>query len=496
MEKAKVFIVEDDGIIAMDIERRLKSFGYGVVGTEAYGDNTFHKVKKNKPDLVLMDIALRGEMDGIEVADQIRTRFNIPVVFITAFMDEEMLERAKLTLPFGYILKPFEDREVRTTIEMALYTSKIDAERRQTEEDLRIHQVELENQNEELRQAQLELQAARDKYTDLYDFAPVGYITASDKGLIIEANLTCAKMLGMERSFLVGKLFSKFIAYADQDAFYFHQKNLFETKTKQTCELILIKKDLTQFSAQLECIHIEDAEGNINQIRTAITDISERKQAEDKIKASLKEKEVLLREIHHRVKSNMQVIISLLRLQADRIKDKQYADMFKESQARIKSMSLIHEKLYQTKDFANIDFGEHVKSFLNGLFVSHGVDTNKIRLNIEIKDMLLDLENAIPCGLIINELVSNSLKHAFPRKGEGNINIILQSVTENEIELIVSDDGIGFPEDMDYKNTDTMGLQLLRVLAEHQLGGKIELKKKEGTQFNIKFKRAKYKSRI
>ncbi|MEE8430466.1 MAG: histidine kinase dimerization/phosphoacceptor domain -containing protein [Candidatus Desulfatibia sp.] len=221
-----------------------------------------------------------------------------------------------------------------------------------------------------------------------------------------------------------------------------------------------------------------------------------RKRAEDQTKASLREKEILLREIHHRVKNNMQVIISLLRLQADKIEDKTYADMFKEGEDRIRSMALIHEQLYQSKDFANIDFGEYIKSLAKALFTSHGVDTNRVRLNTEIKDASLDLENAIPCGLIINELVSNSLKHAFPQERKGNISVGFRLINKDEFEITVSDDGIGIPEELDLNNTDSMGWYLVRILVERQLDGKIEIIRKQGTQFHIQFKRTNYKSRI
>ncbi len=240
---------------------------------------------------------------------------------------------------------------------------------------------------------------------------------------------------------------------------------------------------------------LKNLDGSISKLEI-FRDITEIKRTEGQIKASLKEKEVLLREIHHRVKNNMQLIISLLRLQADKIEDKKYADMFKDSQDRIKTMSLIHEKLYQTKDFANINFGEHIKSLVDGLFVSHGVDTNKVKLNIDIKDVSIDLENAIPCGLIINELVSNSLKYAFPQGREGKISIDLRPFNEDELELTVRDDGVGISEDLDIEKTDTMGLTLVKVLAGHQLNGKIDLDRTEGTQFNIKFKRTAHKPRI
>jgi two-component sensor histidine kinase len=225
-------------------------------------------------------------------------------------------------------------------------------------------------------------------------------------------------------------------------------------------------------------------------------DITERKLSEEKIKTSLKEKEVLLAEVHHRVKNNMQVIISLLRLQAKRIEDKKYADIFMEAEDRIRSMALIHEQLYQSQDFANIDFGEYAKSLVKGLFISHGVDPSKIRFNVDIKDVSFDLESAVPCGLIISELVSNSLKHAFPRGKEGQISVELRPVSEAELELMVSDDGVGIPEDLDIEQTDTMGLNLVKLLAEHQLDGKITLNRTQGTQIHIKFKRAAYEPRI
>lgn len=214
--------------------------------------------------------------------------------------------------------------------------------------------------------------------------------------------------------------------------------------------------DKARFYYEIRYNPIYDEKNEIIGTTSFAQNITERKQAEEKIKKSLKEKELLLREIHHRVKNNMQVIISLLRLQADKIEDKKYADMFNESQNRIKSMSLIHEKLYQTKDFANINFGEYVKSFVDDLFVSHGVDAHKIRMDMKISGVFLDLENAIPCGLIINELVSNSLKHAFPQQKEGNIIVGFQEISENELELTVIDDGIGMSKDLDIEKAESM----------------------------------------
>jgi PAS domain S-box-containing protein len=220
-------------------------------------------------------------------------------------------------------------------------------------------------------------------------------------------------------------------------------------------------------------------------------DITERKRAEEQIRASLKEKEVLLKEIHHRVKNNLQVISSLLYLQSKNIQDSQTFEMFQESQNRVRSMALVHERLYQSPDLTRIDFAEYVRSLANHLFRSYGVNTNVIKLKINVDDVFLGVDTAIPCGLIINELVSNSLKHAFPDGGEGEVRIELRA-DDGQLMLMVSDNGVGFPQDLDFRDTGSLGLQLVNTLVE-QIEGTIELDRSDGTAFRIAF--AELKSR-
>jgi len=210
-------------------------------------------------------------------------------------------------------------------------------------------------------------------------------------------------------------------------------------------------------------------------------DITERKKAEEKIKASLQEKEVLLQEVHHRVKNNMQIISSLLDLQSRHIKDEQALEIFKNSQNRIRSIGLIHERLYQSKDLAKVDFTEYAQSLTGHLFSSYGINPEAIKSKLKIKDVFLDINTAIPCALIINELVSNSLKHAFPEGKKGEIKIITHPLNKSEIELIVSDNGVGIPKEVDFRNTETLGLQ-------DQLHGDIKLDRTRGTTFHIRFK--------
>ena len=224
-----------------------------------------------------------------------------------------------------------------------------------------------------------------------------------------------------------------------------------------------------------------------------LRDITERKRAEEKIKTSLQEKEVLLREVHHRVKNNIQIISSLLRLQMQYIEDKTSIEMIKECQNRIKSMALIHEKLYQSENLANINFGEYIEALVQGLVRSYGVSAARIAAKIEVGDISLDIDTAIPCGLIINELVSNALKHAFPNGRKGEIIVALRSVNEH-IELTVSDNGVGIPKDIDFETTDSLGLHLATILAEDQLEGEINLDRSKGTTFQIRFKEQRRKN--
>lgn len=229
-------------------------------------------------------------------------------------------------------------------------------------------------------------------------------------------------------------------------------------------------------------------------------EISERKRVEEQIKASLKEKVLLLQEVHHRVKNNMQIVSSMLNLQADSIQNLEAIEMFKECQGRIKSMALIHENLYKSKDMTKIDYNEYIIDLSDSLFRSYGVNASKISLKTDIENVWLGVDAGIPCGLIINELVSNSLKHAFPEdkdcnernKTKNEIKISLRYIDADMIELIVNDSGIGIPGDMDFKNTESLGLQLVTMLAEDQLQGKIDLDRtRRGATFIIRFKEKK-----
>jgi PAS domain S-box-containing protein len=218
-----------------------------------------------------------------------------------------------------------------------------------------------------------------------------------------------------------------------------------------------------------------------------IRDITSLMEAQDQLKASLSEKEILIKEIHHRVKNNLQVISGLLNLQAYHITDPAGREVYKESQNRVITMALIHEELYQSTDLARVHFGGYIRNLCENLMISYGVDRDRIRLIVDAQRIDMVVDTAIPCGLIINELITNALKHAFPDGRGGEVSLTFRELEDEQYQLIISDDGIGMPEGMDSGKTGSLGMQLVRVLVE-QLGGALEIERGEGTTFRITFK--------
>jgi PAS domain S-box-containing protein len=229
--------------------------------------------------------------------------------------------------------------------------------------------------------------------------------------------------------------------------------------------------------------------GTIREISCLAHEITDKKLVDRQIRQSLKEKEVLLKEVHHRVKNNLQVISSILNLQSSYVKDQNTLNILRESQNRIKSMSFIHESLYQTKNFSSINFSEYILNLSKNLVHSYQIYGNLVELEHDLGDVHLNLDQAIPCGLIINELVSNALKYAFTEDSGGKLYIGIKEKA-NTILLEVEDNGVGLPDGFDYKNTESLGLQLVVTLVE-QLDGELELKTKKGTKYLITFDRQK-----
>ncbi|MGB8951747.1 MAG: PAS domain S-box protein [Candidatus Aminicenantales bacterium] len=332
------------------------------------------------------------------------------------------------------------------------------------------------------------------RYRDLIEAARDAIFTLSPLGVFTSANRASEMITGWSTQEWIGKPFTDLLDPDDISVSIERFKALLVGRMGEPIEVNLRTKKGDKVPVELYATP-QMKEGKIIGILGIARDITHRKQAEEQIRRSLKEKEVLLREIHHRVKNNMQVISSLLRLQAEQISDANFREMLNASQSRIRSMALVHEKLYKSKDLSHINFFDYIQSLAAHLFQFNQVRQDLIQLKINVGNVFLDIQTAIPCGLIINELISNSLKHAFPGVQNGEIVVELHPLEEHMFRMAVRDNGVGLPKDMDIRNPKYFGLQIVIMLVE-QLEGSVEVQREGGTTFKIVFKELKYKSRL
>lgn len=367
--------------------------------------------------------------------------------------------------------------------------------------------------------AEQSMRESEEKYRELIEQAADGIFIGDPKGNFIEVNSFACELSGYTKKELLKMNMSQFFAKSELKRKPLRYDLLINGDIIVK-ERTLTRKDGTRITIEMNTKHMSNGNyqaimRNINerkraedmlfqyqeeleslvkrrtqQLEKAIADLkkenSERLHMEELLKFQLKEKVILLKEIHHRVKNNMQVIISLLNLQAANINDSKMLELYQESQNRIKSMALIHEKLYQSKDLTHIDFSEYVCSLTNYLAHSFLSEDNTIEIETKSQNISLEYDIVIALGLIINELVSNSIKYAFKGLDRGKVEISLKKVKGNLLHLCVADNGNGIPKQINFRNTKSLGLQLVCSLTE-QIGGIISMTNTTGTKFCIKF---------
>lgn len=339
----------------------------------------------------------------------------------------------------------------------------------------------------ERKRAEEKLRVSEEKYRNLVELSPDAILFLDMKGTITSCNTFMTKATGYSKEEIVGKHLTELELLPDEDTPKYMKLIYAASKGEvpEPFEVTWYHKDGTAYLSEIRIGFIKEEGKNIG-VQVVARDITERKQAEEKIISALNEREVMLREIHHRVKNNMQIISSLLRLQSRQIKSKKTLALFDVGQNRIRSMALIHESLYQSSDLAKINFSDYIKRLTTHLLSTYRVGMERIRMKLDVRDVCLDINRAIPCGLIINELVSNSLRHAFPSDQKGDVQVIMNANKQGKYSLVVNDTGVGFPEDVDFQQTETLGMQLVIDLVS-QLGGIIKLKREKGTKFRIVF---------
>jgi len=726
MGDVTILLVEDESIESIDIKRTLESFGYQVPYVASNGQEAIDKAFELKPDLILIDINLKGENDGIETISKIK-KLNIPFIYLTAHSEDSTIERAKLTEPAGYIIKPYTPTELKYAIDLAVNKNRIEKELKvsenkygnffnhmnggmavyeavdngedfifkdfkragenlehvkkedvfigkhltetfpgvkdfgvfdafkrvwetgkpeyfpekmykdgkdpgswreiwiyklptgeiiavyndvteckKAEKELKTLNKALKKRDEEFRyfiesapvaiamfdtrmryiaassrwiedyniqgikihgashydifpeitdelkevhqralagsiisadddefiradgsiqyvrwevhpwylssgdiggivifsedvservKAVKELQDNEEKYRTLFESNPDYTILIGLDGVILDVNSSAANFTNLSKEELIGKTYAELGLFPKKDLHLLMESfaNVLKGEIIGPFQNRLLSKEANISWVETQLVPLMK-EGNVYSIMVIAEDITHRKTATDQLIKSVNEKDVLLKEIHHRVKNNIQIISSLLNLQKQHVDSDEFVNILSESQNRIKSMAMIHEKLYHSGDLTRINFAEYIETLVSDLYSSYATSTRQVTPFINVENVRFNIETAVPCGLIINELISNSLKHAFPKGKTGTLSVSLKTSDEWN-ELVISDDGVGFPEEFDIENSKTLGLQLVNILVK-QLDGKITLNRINGTQFKIIFKESNYKKRI
>ncbi len=399
------------------------------------------------------------------------------------------------TIYIDHIATPIRDKTWNLTGMLVLIIDI--TERKLMEEEIRRHRDRLDElvraRTRELLKSEKALREKEQKYRALFENTnDAVFFIGPDNNIYLDVNQRAADILGYDIEELIGMSVQNVVASREYDNACRRITALLAGRTLPIYERTFRKKDGSEFPAEVNVAMIYDTQGNPMHIQSVMRDITERKQAEVQIKASLREKEVLLKEIHHRVKNNLAIVSSLLSFQAEITPDKQVRAAFQESRNRIRAMARIHEHLYQSPDLAQIDMAQYVRGVVNQLRRSFG--TGAITFRVEIADVILDIDSAMPCGLIINELASNAFKYAFPpgwhkpENGPNQVRVGMYSDDDGQCVLKVSDNGVGLPADLQIENVkrESLGLRLVNILCE-QLEGTLQVYSKGGAAFCLTF---------
>lgn len=338
-----------------------------------------------------------------------------------------------------------------------------------------------------LKKAEEELKLSEERHRAIYDQAYIGIARIAKIGRFLLVNERLCEMLGYTAEEMYRQTFYDLTLPIEVEESLVDWDALLSGKVENfSKEQTYLHKNGNQVSTNVTVSLVRDTNGNPNYYVAVFEEITERKAQESALKESLAEKEILLKEVHHRVKNNMQVITSILNLQSAYITDEAALQMLQESQERIKSMSLVHESLYQSKFLSEVNFSEYVTNISKNLYHSYLRPQGGISLDFDLDDVYLNLDTSIPCGLILNELISNAMKYAFIGRKEGAIKVGMK-IRQDRLVMTVTDDGVGLPEGFVVEESDSLGLQLVSTLVM-QIGGNLSIQKSNPTMFTIDFK--------
>ncbi|MCK5147457.1 response regulator [bacterium] len=472
-----ILTIDDEDAIRTSIHNYLTDYNYEVLEA-ANGRIGLEIIHNQTPDLVMVDLRM-PEVNGLDVLSETTKSFpDLPIIVISGTGSIQDVIEALHLGAWDYLLKPIQDLSVMLhSVERNLERARLIEENRNYQTHL---EFEVKKRTHELSENQAMLSAllnAEDNVAILMDLnGNIQALNTSAKQMLSDSDTPTEEFNGKNIfSYIKGS-----IAHS--------RKKLF-AEVVELDSPVTIDEEYNGRYLESTLYPVKDINNKITKVAFFARDMTLRIKAEQQKERDLREKEMLLKEIHHRVKNNLQVICSLLSLQSRHIKDPNALDMFTESRDRVRSMALVHELLYGSKNFSEIDFAEYLNRLTNTLFKAYATDKTKVDLQITVGDVSLGVDLAIPCGLVINELISNALKHAFPEDlgHKGCIQIYMEAEENNYISLIVKDNGAGLPEGFNMMQNDSLGMHLITLLAEDQLQGKILLEQDNGTKFHIRF---------
>jgi PAS domain S-box-containing protein len=474
---ARIIVVEDERIVALHLKQQLTKLGYEVIAMAASGQQALDKIVDLRPDVVLMDIHIEGKLDGIEVSARIPDALGIPVIYVTAYSEEGTLARAKATKPYGFLVKPFSEKELHATIEMALERHHVYIELENSRRDIEEANRQLRAKIEALNRSQGELRAVNGQLTaalaERAEFeralqrseaefrasfdGPVGKaLVEVESRLVIRVNRALANMLGYEPEELIGRTGRDFTWHEDVDVGMAQYRQMIAGEVESyATERRYIRRDGAPFWVRVSgtLAHVPQSDHPLLAV-TEFEDIDARHKAEAALIAAkeelealvvertnaLKQRDLLLREVYHRVKNNLQIVDSLLMMQARKIVDASAKSALSGLRSRVFALGLVHHQLMGSADLQTFDIAPFLHELAKNILEGGGA--SGVRLTVDACALNVGLDFAVPFGLLATELVTNSLKHGC-RDGKGNIAVALRYDPHGKLILVVSDDGDG-----------------------------------------------------
>ncbi len=517
----RVLVIDDNSKNLYLLRTLLEGHGYEV--EEAHnGAEALPLARKNVPDMIISDI-LMPEMDGFTLCQAVKkdgALKNVPFIFYTATYTDPRDEQFALGLGAdAFIVKPVRPDDFLRRVEAALKAGRTAAPSTRIPDaedevilkeynEVLVRKLEHKMENLELanralqeeiaarKQAEERLRESEERYRLLFANSMDGVLLTEPSGRILKANRTACDIFGRDEEDILASGRSALVDASDPRLWPAVEER--DRTGKFYGELTCLRKDGTKFPCEISSAIFTDGNGTMK-TSMIVRDITERKKTEEDLVASLREKDALLQEIHHRVKNNMQLINGMINLQLNsRIETMSHDEIVtvaSELQQRIRCMGLVHNLLYTSKNLSRIDFNEYVHTLVDSLSDVYHVHGRPIAFDMRITDEPISIVAAIPLGQIFNELISNALKYAFPDGRKGDIHLAMTIDDRRECSVSIRDNGVGFPDGFDIRTTSSLGLHLASLLVK-QLGGTIENRNDNGAVIEIRFKTVNGKDRL